>query len=122
MLKSISDYLLLRRGQTVFTTWRRCFVLSVYLIFWNPAKEGKSGEYEFKNTGIEVGGVPEANLIVKAYRLLAEEYSLPAVYIHLHKVIPFGAGLGGGSSDAAFMLKALNEYFELNLSQEKMME
>ena len=85
-------------------------------------KEGKSGEYEFKNTGIEVGGVPEANLIVKAYRLLAEEYSLPAVYIHLHKVIPFGAGLGGGSSDAAFMLKALNEYFELNLSQEKMME
>lgn len=83
-------------------------------------KEGESGEYEFKNTGIEIGGVPEKNLAVRAYQLLAQEYALPALYIHLHKVIPFGAGLGGGSSDAAFMLRALNEYFELNLSQEKM--
>ncbi len=52
---------------------------------------------------------------MKAYRLLAADYSLPGLDIHLHKVIPFGAGLGGGSSDASFLLKGLNDYFELGL-------
>jgi len=84
--------------------------------------EGQPGEYIFRNTGIDVECEPESNLIVKAYRLLAAAYRLPAVMIHLHKVIPFGAGLGGGSADAAFMLKALNAYFELHLSGQKLME
>ena len=78
--------------------------------------EGKSGTYLFHNTGIDVGCDVEKNLIIKAYHLLAKTYNLPAVNIHLHKVIPFGAGLGGGSADAAFMLKALNTYFELHIS------
>lgn len=78
--------------------------------------EGEEGSYTFCNTGIEVGGDAEHNLIIKAYRLLAAEHHLPAVSVHLHKVIPFGAGLGGGSADAAFMLKALNDYFDLKLS------
>lgn len=77
--------------------------------------EGKSGEWHFECTGLDVGCSAENNLIVKAYQRLAADCRLPAVRIHLHKIIPFGAGLGGGSSDAAFMLKALNEYFDLHL-------
>lgn len=78
--------------------------------------EGRFGECVFSNSGIPVDCAPESNLVVKAYHLLADRYKLPAVSVHLKKMIPFGAGLGGGSADAAFMLKALNEYFELNLS------
>ena len=60
------------------------------------------------------------NLILKAYRLLKTEFNLPEVEIHLHKHIPFGAGLGGGSADAAFTLKLLNNMFSLNLSSENL--
>lgn len=65
--------------------------------------------------GLEIAGKPEDNLVSKAYQLLDEEFNLPPVDIHLFKHIPSGAGLGGGSSDAAFMLKLLNEHFHLNL-------
>jgi 4-diphosphocytidyl-2-C-methyl-D-erythritol kinase len=77
-------------------------------------------DYIFSSSGIELGGDPEDNLIVKAYRLLRSEYQFPAVDISLIKQIPFGAGLGGGSSDAAFMLKALNEMFELKITTKKL--
>jgi 4-diphosphocytidyl-2-C-methyl-D-erythritol kinase len=60
------------------------------------------------------------NLVVKAFRLLQEKYHLPNVKIHLHKHIPFGAGLGGGSADAAFTLKMLDAMFELNISEEQL--
>jgi 4-diphosphocytidyl-2-C-methyl-D-erythritol kinase len=76
----------------------------------------------FKNTGIDIDCPPEKNLIIRAYRLLADRFDLPAIHVHLHKLIPFGAGLGGGSSDAAFMLKALNDFFELHLSDQILME
>ena len=59
---------------------------------------------------------PEDNLCMKAWRLLHEEFDIPAVSIRLKKGVPFGAGLGGGSSDAAFTLKMLNELFSLNLT------
>ena len=70
--------------------------------------------------GMEIAGTPEDNLVAKAYSLLDKEFHLPPVEIHLYKHIPSGAGLGGGSSDAAFMLKLLNEQFHLNLSEEQL--
>ena len=66
--------------------------------------------------GITLDNVPEDNLCMKAWRLLHEEFGIPAVNIRLKKGIPFGAGLGGGSSDAAFTLKMLNEMFSLHLN------
>ncbi len=67
-------------------------------------------------SGIEINASANDNLVLKAYHLLKNDFDLPPVQFHLHKVIPFGAGLGGGSSDAAFALKMLNEHFELGLS------
>ena len=69
-------------------------------------------------SGAKVDSLIENNLCYRAWRLLADNYSIPAVNIHLHKVIPTGAGLGGGSSDASFTLKMLNSMFGLSLGNE----
>lgn len=69
-------------------------------------------------TGIAVDGDTEQNLVMRAYRLLQSTYNLPAVDIHLHKVIPFGAGLGGGSADAAYALTMLRDMFDLPLNDD----
>ena len=71
-------------------------------------------------TGISVGVSPEENIVMKAVSKLREKYSFPWLKIHLHKAIPHGAGLGGGSSDAACMLKALNRHFQLSISEQEM--
>lgn len=71
-------------------------------------------------SGNGIDGDPKDNLVVKAYNLIAEDHDLPPVDIHLFKHIPTGAGLGGGSSDCAFMIKLLNEKFALNMNVEQM--
>lgn len=77
-------------------------------------------ETTLTTSGIQIDGDPEQNLVLKAFRLLQSDFNLPPLRFHLHKVIPFGAGLGGGSSDAAFTLKMLNEYFNLGLTQQNL--
>lgn len=78
---------------------------------------------QFTSTGIEVPGDKANNLCIKAYHLLKSAYpALPAVKIHLHKNIPMGAGLGGGSSDATAVLKQLNHLFNLSLSQAQLIQ
>ncbi len=68
-------------------------------------------------SGRNVDCPPEKNLVMKAYKALSKVVDLPAVDIYLHKVIPDGAGLGGGSSDAAFTLLGLNKLFSLGMSE-----
>jgi 4-diphosphocytidyl-2-C-methyl-D-erythritol kinase len=76
----------------------------------------KEIEFEFTATGLALDGKTEDNLCFKAYHLLKKDFpQLPPVKVHLHKAIPMGAGLGGGSADAAIMLKLLNEKFHLNI-------
>ncbi len=69
-------------------------------------------------TGREVNCPIEKNLVMKAFRAMQQNYSVPNADIYLHKVIPDGAGLGGGSADAAFTIIAVNELFSLNASKE----
>ena len=78
--------------------------------------------YQLKVAGTVLDGTPDDNLIVRAYRMMRDEYRLPPVSLYLYKHIPTGAGLGGGSADAAFTIRALNDQFKLHLSVEKMEE
>ena len=75
-----------------------------------------SGKVHFYSYGIPILGNAEGNLCIKVYHLLEEWFNLPEVDIHLIKNVPIGAGLGGGSADAAFCLKALKEFFSLTIS------
>lgn len=81
----------------------------------------KKQDIVFSSSGLPVDGIEADNLCVKAYRLLKNDFpSLPQIQLHLHKTIPLGAGLGGGSADAAFTLILLNKKFQLNFSVEKL--
>lgn len=84
---------------------------------------GPKGFAEFSASGIPVAGDPQANLCLKAYHLLKEGFPLlPSIRMHLHKSIPIGAGLGGGSADGAFTLRLLNELFGLQLSTNELIQ
>jgi 4-diphosphocytidyl-2-C-methyl-D-erythritol kinase len=74
-----------------------------------------ASKFSFDSSGIAIPGDKKDNLCIKAYQLLQQDFQLPPVQIHLHKVIPIGAGLGGGSADASFTLRCLNEMFDLYL-------
>lgn len=83
---------------------------------------GGNDKFRIHQAGLEIAGEAENNLVVKAYKFLDEAFNLPPIDIHLFKHIPSGAGLGGGSADAAFMLKSLNEKFNLGLTDETLEE
>ncbi len=86
----------------------------------SSGSNGSKGSVQLSLAGNPVDGEPEKNLVVKAYRVLAEDFELPAMKVNLTKRIPMQAGMGGGSADAAYMLKAVNELAGLNLSAEEL--
>lgn len=78
--------------------------------------------YRFFESGLAIDGNAEQNLVIRAWHLLANQHDLPPTDIHLMKHIPFGAGMGGGSADAASMLLLLNDYYRLNHSKAELAE
>ncbi len=94
-----------------------------YPVGWSDALEVISAKDARKECRLHLSGLPvdgdvQDNLVVKAYRMLAQDYPLPSVEVYLHKAIPFGAGLGGGSADASCMLRLLRDMFSLPLSDD----
>lgn len=100
--------------ETVFYPIPICDVLEIV--------ESKNNKTTFHNSGIAIDGDVEKNLCVRAFRLLQQKFQIPDVDIFLHKKIPFGAGLGGGSSDAAYTLTILNKMFSLNLNDDTLID
>lgn len=96
-------------------------VTCFYPIGWSDVLEIlPADKFQFNTSGESIPGDQGENLCIKAYELLKKEFNLPSIYIHLHKVVPMGAGLGGGSSDAASVLKMLNQIFNLSLSAQQL--
>jgi 4-diphosphocytidyl-2-C-methyl-D-erythritol kinase len=100
--------------ETVFYPVGWCDVLEVI-----ENKSASKAEIDFTISGNDSLSADD-NLCVRAYRLLKKDFPLPAVKAHLHKLIPVGAGLGGGSSDAASMILLLNKLFGLKMSNSTM--
>ena len=76
----------------------------------------ESDKLSFESSGLDIPGRMEDNLCVKGYHLIKKDFDVPPVKVHLHKNIPIGAGLGGGSADAAFFIRLMNEKFALGLT------
>lgn len=109
----------LRKRSDGYHDIETCF----YPVPWSDILEViRSDEFFFSSSGTPIPGEEHDNLCVKAYRMMQAVYSLPPVKIHLHKIIPTGAGLGGGSSDAAWTLRLLNDVFALNLAKDVLKE
>lgn len=103
--------------ETVFYPIPLCDILEI-----TPAEEPDAPEYTFTMYNAMFDGDDNDNLVVRAYKTLAADHKLPKVQMSLYKNIPTGAGLGGGSADAAFTLKMLNSMASLGLSNEKLEE
>lgn len=93
-----------------------------YPVGWNDALEvieNKSANTDFNLhlSGLPISGSTQDNLLFKAYQIIKQTKALPGIDVFLHKTLPMGAGLGGGSADAAFFINLLNEQFDLNFSE-----
>lgn len=97
--------------QTVFLPVQLCDALEIKTM---SEKFPSDMNCDLKVSGDEICCNEADNLVVKAYNLLAADYEIPRIHAHLYKRIPSQAGLGGGSSDAAFMLKLLDQRFRIN--------
>ncbi len=96
-----------------------CFVP----VGWYDVLEATEADaFHFVSSGINIPGNPATNLCVAAYQHLQRDFDLPPLRLHLHKVVPIGAGLGGGSADAAFALKLINAKFKLDLTDAQLEE
>ena len=80
-----------------------------------------SGQARFEWTGLAIPGDTVDNLVTRAHNRLAEAFDLPGVSIHLHKVLPMGGGVGGGSADGTYTLRALNAVCNLGLSHDALL-
>lgn len=104
--------------ETVFYPVPICDALEV-----TPMDELFPSPYDcdLKVSNISIEGDEQRNLVVRAYQLLKQDFpQLPRIHAHLHKAIPTQAGMGGGSSDCAYMIRLLNEQFKLGLSTQQM--
>jgi len=105
--------------ETIFYPITFCDILEVII----DDQNNKSEIVSFTTSGLNLDCPIEKNLVYKAYKIFKEYVkNVPSVKIHLHKVIPSGSGLGGGSSDASFMLKILNEFCDNILNENKLLE
>ena len=85
--------------------------------------ETSAAPITFTSSGLAINGDPSDNLCFKAYEILKKDYpTIPNIKMHLHKTIPMGAGLGGGSSDGAFTLVALNQLFNLQIPEQALLD
>ncbi|MBP9081065.1 MAG: 4-(cytidine 5'-diphospho)-2-C-methyl-D-erythritol kinase [Flavobacteriales bacterium] len=78
------------------------------------------GDVKFESTGLPVPGDPQSNLCLQAVELFRQQRELPGLRMHLHKAIPTGAGLGGGSSDGTHTLHLLNKLLDLRFTPEEL--
>ncbi|HQG77601.1 MAG TPA: 4-(cytidine 5'-diphospho)-2-C-methyl-D-erythritol kinase [Bacteroidales bacterium] len=100
--------------ETIFYPVGLCDILEM------TVNDDKKGKDIFSLSGLGLDADQDGNLVIKAVRKLREAYDLPPLKIHLHKIIPPGTGLGGGSSDAAGALRTMNRVFELALSAQEL--
>lgn len=104
--------------ESIFYPIELCDILE--LVENKDAKKSDTERIQFHASGIPIPDEATNNLCVRAYHLIAKDYILPSIKSHLHKIIPIGAGLGGGSADAAFFIKLINKSFSVGMTEEEM--
>ncbi len=90
--------------------------------FYDVLEITPSESFKFIQTGLQINGSPEENICVKAFRLLEDRFQIEPVSIHLHKQLPMGAGMGGGSANGTFVLAAINKVLNIGITEQEMIE